>query len=146
MTIRRFQVLVALSLVFYLLLIAGPYLNWPQATADEYSVLQYDYYGAPSFTYHPLVFVASVAMKAMASIGLILFFTWGRRLFALWLGATLVHTSISGLYVVTAVEAALGYGAALLDGFILAFAYSTRFQALWRIDSEAQSARGPAGA
>ncbi|HEX4871380.1 MAG TPA: hypothetical protein VFV27_03620, partial [Nevskiaceae bacterium] len=79
-------------------------------------------------------FVAMFVARFIATLGLCLFFTWGRSLFAAWLAAGVVYSALAGVLVSPPLDAALGYASALVDAALLVLAYVSPVTRLFRVD------------
>lgn len=133
MTIGIFRVLVLIALGLYLACVALPFTGW---TVDLTAKMALAWYGAGASAgvLHPFVFVVLVAVRLAATIGLLLLFTWSRRLYAAWLLAGAVHAAFAGVNVAPAIDSAVGYVSLLLDGALLALAYSPPLAPAFRVD------------
>jgi hypothetical protein len=134
MTVRQFQLLVLTTTVAYGIYLTSPFLGWPPVDAQSEKLLSWSFYGAPAFASHPFVFVALFVARLSVAYGLAAFFTWSRPAFLGWLLVTLVHSALSGLLVIDATWATVGYMLAIADGAILGVAYSKHFEGLWKTD------------
>lgn len=126
---RYFQIIVIMSQVLALLITVVQYITesslppellwYLHAYAsilipDRYSVLEL-------LTNIP--FLIQTSLGLLAAVGLILFKTWGKSVFLIYLAAELVITLLSGPYVSTGWTVFFGYLCSLTEGVILALMY-----------------------
>ena len=83
---------------------------------------------------HPLTFITIFVVRLVATLGLCLFFTWGRSLFALWLGSGIILGTMSGILVSPPIDAVLGYLSAMVDAVLLVLSYNSAAARFFRVD------------
>lgn len=133
MTRRQFQFLALATFALYLVWFFLPVLGWT-VTEESYAASRFYGAGAMPFTQHPFAQVAWVVSRAVVTIGLYCFFTWGRTLFGVWLAAGVVYSFFAGVLVSPPIDVGLGYASSLLDSALLVFAYSSGVAPLFRVD------------
>ncbi|WP_348675926.1 hypothetical protein [uncultured Abyssibacter sp.] len=133
MNLRTFQATVAAGFIACLVWWLLPYVGWTvnPLTAEA---LQFAGAGAIDGALHPAWFIAFLIARIIATIGMLLFFKWGRLLFAVWLLAGFPLGLVSGVYVSPAIDSTIGYLTSLLDGVVLALAYFSPVSVLFRSD------------
>jgi hypothetical protein len=137
MTLRKYQILVVGSLLLYAAYLLLLYTGW-SVTRESAEALRYANAGAWHFTTHPLPFLVLLIARITATLGMFLTFTWGRNLLTAWLAVGVALGPLSGVVVLTATEATLGYLSATVDGAIVALSYSSRVSHLFRVDAAVQ--------
>ena len=68
-------------------------------------------------------FLIQTLLGIMAATGLILFRTWGRPVYLVYIAAGLVITVLAGPYITTGWTALVGYISSITEGLILALIY-----------------------
>jgi hypothetical protein len=68
-------------------------------------------------------FLVQTLLGILAAIGLILFRTWGRPVYVVYIAAILVITVLAGPYISTGWTAFISYTSSLTEGLILALMY-----------------------
>ena len=131
--IRTFQALVIVSAIFYLAWFSLPYVPMGYAPKIQ-TLLSYNSYGASSFVQSPLFYLAIGIGKLVATLGLLLFLSWGR-----WLLVAVVTTSVasvpfSGITISAPLDTFIGSLTVFTDGAIIALSFSSPIAERWRKD------------
>ena len=133
MTFRQFQGLAISAFVLYSAWFFLPILGWT-TTPESHDALKFFGAGGLPFTQHPLAFITMFVVRLVATLGLCLFFTWGRSLFALWLGSGIIFSAVAGVLVSPPIDAALGYLSAMVDAVLLVLSYNSAAARFFRVD------------
>jgi hypothetical protein len=131
--IRTFQFLVAVSALLYIFWMLLPHV--PRTFSPEVQqVLSNGGYGGQPWVTDSRFYISLGVTKLLASLGLVLFFSWGRWLFAAVAAIGLACVPFSGLSVGAPLDNLVGYLASLIDGAILALSFSSPFSEAMRRD------------
>lgn len=122
--VRTFQSLVVVSVLLYGVWMALPHI--PRTLSPEVQqMLSTSGYGGQTWVMDPRYYFSVGLAKVLASVGLLLFLSWGRWLFVAVAAIALASVPFSGVSVGAPLDNAVGYVATLLDGAILALAFSS---------------------
>ena len=131
--VRTFQLLVVASVLAYGLWMALPQI--PRALSPEVQqMLSTSGYGGQAWVMDPRYYFSVALAKVLASVGLVLFLSWGRWLFLGVAAVAIASVPFSGVSVGAPMDNAVGYVATLLDGAILALAFSSPLSEAMRRD------------
>jgi hypothetical protein len=126
---RNFQILVVASQVLTIGITVVHYMthSWlpPELLgylSDYETVLIPDKYAAIELV-SDIPFLVQTLLGILAAVGLILFKSWGRPVFLVYIAASLVVTVLAGHYIGTGWTSLVGYLASLTEGVILALIY-----------------------
>lgn len=136
MTVRRFQALAVAAFVLYSAWFFLPVLGWT-ITPESHEALKYFGAGGLPFTQHPFPSIALFAVRLVATLGLCLFFTWGRSLFAVWLGGGVIYGAMAGVLVSPPIDAAIGHLSSMVDVALLVLAYTSSAARFFSIEGAA---------
>lgn len=78
-------------------------------------------------------------LSLLASVGVILFRRWGRRLFLVVTVASLLTVPLTGLYVDVGLTVMVASAAALIEGMIVALMYFSPLRKAFEVDAESRS-------
>ena len=117
-----FRWIIIAAAIIYAALIAIPMFDTFLLSEKELDVLSYIGFGAILYLPGSLLWLF-VVLWYISMIGTILFFNWGRLLFAFWLMASSVTIALGGLEIRTASEAFLLNLGNILDGVIISIAF-----------------------
>ena len=81
-------------------------------------------------------FLVQTLLGILAAIGLILFRTWGRPVYLVYIAAALVITVLAGPYITTGWTAFIGYISSLTEGLILALMYFSPIRKMFGAQKE----------
>jgi len=81
-------------------------------------------------------FLIQTLLGIVAAVGLILFTTWGRPVFLIYIAAELVLSLLMGPYVSTGWTVFVGYVYSILEGMILALIYFSPIRKMFPAQSE----------
>ena len=81
-------------------------------------------------------FLIQTLLGIVAAVGLILFRTWGRPVFLIYIAAELVLSLLMGPYVSTGWTVFVGYVYSILEGMILALIYFSPIRKMFPAQSE----------
>jgi hypothetical protein len=87
-------------------------------------------------------FLIQILLGVLGAVGLILFRTWGRPVFLVYVVAELVLTLLTGPHVSTGWTALVGYVCSLAEGAILALMYLSPIRRMFARKKEIQQALG----
>lgn len=122
--IRAFQILVSVSVLLYLTWMALPHL--PRAHSVEVqNILDWGSYGAEPWVLDPRFYLAIGVSKLMASLGLVLFLSWGRWLYLAVVVIGLTSVPFAGVSIGAPLDNLVGWLATLIDGSILTLAFAS---------------------
>ena len=111
-----------------------PYLPRGFST-DVQALLALGGYGAAPWVTEPVFYLSIGAGKLIASLGLILFLSWGRWLFLAIVVTSLASVPFAGIAIAPPLDSVVGYFTVLTDGAILALAFSSPIAERWRKDA-----------
>ena len=122
--IRAFQTLVITSALLYLAWMLLPYAprTFPHEVQD---ILAWSGYGGEPWVKDPRFYLAIGAGKLIASLGLVLFLSWGRWLLLAVVAISLASVPFAGVVIGVPLDNLVGYFLSLTDGAILALAFSS---------------------
>lgn len=131
--IRAFQTLVVISIALFVVWFGLPYTQILYSP-DTRWLLAYTGYGSAEWVNHPLFYISFGVVKLAAALGLFLFLSWGRWLFVVTVIATFVAVPFSGIGISTPLEIFISGVLWLIDGGILALAFTSPIAECWRKD------------
>ena len=131
--IRTFQLLVAASVLLYVYWLVLPHVA-RTLSPEVQQILSYEGFGGQPWAADPGFYLSLGVAKILASLALVLFLSWGRWLFVALTAIGLAFVPFSGLSVGAPLDNLVGYLAALVDGAILALAFSSPFSEAMRRD------------
>lgn len=131
--IRTFQLLVAASVLLYVYWVLLPHMarTFPP---EVQQIISFGGYGGQPWVVDPRFYLSLGVAKLLASLGLVLFLSWGRWLFVAVSAIGLACVPFSGLSVGVPLDNLVGYLAALIDGAVLAISFSSPFSEAMRRD------------
>lgn len=121
--IRIFQTLVLFSVVLHFSWLLLPSGDW-HVSPETHEALRWSGHGGVQLLQHPAFYIVAAAAKLVASIGLVLFKAWGRWLLVLLVAVSLAQLPFNGIAVALPHETSIGALAGLVDGAVLALAFS----------------------
>ncbi len=132
--IRTFQILVITSALLYVAWLLLPHA--PRAFAPEVqSILAWGGYGGAPWVNDPRFYLSIGAGKLIASVGLLLFLSWGRWLLLAVVAISLGSVPFAGVSTGAPLDNLVGYFLSLTDGAILALAFSSPISEAMRKDA-----------
>ena len=139
---RNFQILVVCSQIFALGITVTQYLTeslLPPALLgylnDQATILVPDRYSVVELL-TDIPFILQTLLGLLAAVGLILFRTWGRPVFLVYIAAELIISLLTGPYVNTGWTVFVGYVCSLTEGSILALIYFSPIRKMFRPQNE----------
>lgn len=131
MTRAAFRYLVIGTAVAYCIWIILPWL--PQDLTDE-ELRILSFYGWGSLIdYPPHIWNLVAVLRITAIVGLLLFMHWGRTLYAILVATDLATGITMGIWVSLPLDGYFGHLSALLDGAIIAIAFTQPMAAQFQI-------------
>lgn len=131
--IRAFQLLVAISALLYIAWLLLPYA--PRTFSREVeTILSWGGYGGAPWVNDPRFYLSLGVSKLIASLGLILFLSWGRWLFLVVVAIGLASAPFAGVSAAVPLDNIVGYLLTLTEGAILALAFSSPISEAMRKD------------
>jgi hypothetical protein len=148
---RNFQILVAVSQILTIGIVVVQYLTESSLPPELLGYLgDYETILIPDrlsiielLTNIP--FLIQTLLGILAATGLILFRTWGRPVYLVYIAAGLVITVLAGPYITTGWTAFIGYISSLTEGLILALLYFSPIRKMFGITEPSAVARDPLG-
>jgi hypothetical protein len=139
---RNFQIIVAASQILAIGIIVVQYLTESSLPpellgylSDYETILIPDRFSITELLTN-IPFLIQTLLGIIAAVGLILFRTWGRPVFLVYVGAELVITVLAGPYITTGWTAFVGYIYSLMEGVILGLIYFSPIRKMFGVQTK----------
>ena len=139
---RNFQVIVILSQVLAIIIVVVQYVTEGSLPPELLGYLSnYETILIPDrFSIIELLtdlpFLIQTLLGILAAVGLILFRSWGRPVFLIYIAAALVVSLLTGPHINTGWTVVVGYFCSLVEGVILALIYFSPIREMFDAQSE----------